>query len=100
MGDLTTTGLKAKLAALAKSPAAAPVRIGDGGGLHLLVKANQAGGGVWVLRYTYGDKRRDMGLGAYPAVGLAEARDAAEDARKLLRAGVDPLGSGLTTRTV
>jgi integrase len=93
MGDLTTTGLKAKLAALAKSPAAAPVRIGDGGGLHLLVKANQAGGGVWVLRYTYGDKRRDMGLGAYPAVGLAEARDAAEDARKLLRAGVDPLAA-------
>ncbi len=93
MADLTTTGLKAKLSALAKRPFTAPVRIGDGGGLHLLVKPGNAAGGAWVLRYTFGGKRRDMGLGAYPTVGLAEARDAAEDARKLLRRGTDPLGA-------
>jgi integrase len=93
MGDLTTTGLKAKLAGLSKSPFTAPVRLGDGGGLHLLVKPGNTAGGAWVLRYTFGGKRRDMGLGAYPAVGLAEAREAAEEARKLLRRGVDPLAA-------
>lgn len=93
MGDLTTTGLKAKLAALAKRPRTAPARIGDGDGLHLLVKPNQAGAGTWVLRYTHAGKRRDMGLGAYPTVGLAEAREAAEEARKLLRGGADPLAA-------
>lgn len=91
MGDLTSVGLKAKLAALGKRPFTAPVRIGDGGGLHLLVKPGNTAGGAWVLRYTFGGKRRDMGLGAFPTVTLAEARDAAEEARKLLRQGVDPL---------
>jgi integrase len=105
MGDLTVIALKAKLAELARTPSPAPVRIGDGGGLHLLVKPGLAarrerrekreGGdvsdGAWVLRYTFGAKRRDMGLGAFPAVGLAEAREAAEEARKLLRRGLDPL---------
>jgi integrase len=107
MADLTTIGLKAKLSALAREPFMAPVRIGAGDGLHLLVKPGlherrerrerRQGGdvsdGAWVLRYTFGGKRRDMGLGAYPAVGLAEARDAADDARRLLRRGVDPLAA-------
>ncbi|MXP63911.1 site-specific integrase [Roseomonas sp. M0104] len=93
MGELTATGLKAKLATLGKSPLQAPVRIGDGSGLHLLVKANQTSGGAWVLRYSYGGKRRDMGLGTYPAVGLADARAAAEEARKLLRSNTDPLAA-------
>ncbi len=105
MGDLTVIGLKARLAELTRQPSAAPVRIGDGKGLHLLVKPGLAerrerrdrreGGdvsdGAWVLRYTFGAKRRDMGLGSYPAVGLAEAREAADEARKLLRQGIDPL---------
>ncbi len=93
MADLTTIGLKAKLSAFAKQPLMAPVRIGDGGGLHLLVKPGNAAGGAWVLRYTFGTKRRDMGLGTYPAVGLAEAREMAEEARRLLRRGVDPLAA-------
>jgi integrase len=93
MGELTNTGLKAKLSALAKRPTTAPVRIGDGAGLHLLVKPGSTTGGAWVLRYTFGGKRRDMGLGSYPAAGLAEARDAAEEARKLLRRDVDPIAA-------
>ena len=93
MADLTTTGLKADLSKLAKEPFTAPVRIGDGGGLHLLIKPGNATSGAWVLRYTFGARRRDMGLGAYPEVGLAEARRAAEEARKLLRGGVDPLAA-------
>jgi len=91
MGDLTSMGLKAKLSALAKQPFTSPTRIGDGGGLHLLVKPGSTSSGAWVLRYTFGGKRRDMGLGAYPAVTLADAREAADEARKLLRRGSDPL---------
>jgi integrase len=90
-GDLTAAGLKSKLTALAKQPLTSPARIGDGAGLHLLVKPGQAGGGAWVLRYPFGGKRRDMGLGTYPAVGLAEARETAETARRLIRRGLDPL---------
>jgi len=50
----------------------------------------------WLFRYRAGDRQREMGLGparigAPSGVTLAEARAAAEAARKLLRAGVDPL---------
>jgi integrase len=45
----------------------------------------------WLLRYALAGKRRDMGLGPYPAVSLAEARQKAQDARKLLAEGQDPV---------
>lgn len=63
--------------------------LGDGGGLRLIV----SGGGAkkWVFRYTRRGKVRQMGLGAYPGVSLAEARRAAADARAMLQAGIDPL---------
>ena len=46
---------------------------------------------AWVLRFVLNDKRRRMGLGSYPAVSLAEARDRARLARSLIRNGVDPI---------
>jgi integrase len=45
----------------------------------------------FVLRYKIGSKSREAGLGAYPSVTLADARDKANEMRKLLKAGVDPL---------
>jgi hypothetical protein len=45
---LTATALKAKLLTLAKQPPTSPVRIGDGKGLHLLIKSNQGATGAWV----------------------------------------------------
>ena len=45
----------------------------------------------FVLRYKVGGKSREAGLGAYPSVSLADARDKANDMRKLLKAGVEPL---------
>lgn len=93
MAALTATALKSKLLALGKQPPASPVRIGDGKGLHLLVKPTQGATGAWVLRYTFAGKRKDMGLGAYPAVSLAEARQAAEEAHALIRSGIDPLNA-------
>ena len=60
----------------------------DGGGLYLQVKR---GGRSWVLRYMIDRRAREMGLGSFPAVSLAEARGAAEQCRRLLRDGVDPI---------
>jgi integrase len=61
----------------------------DGDGLYLRVKS--PGSASWLYRYRTNGKLRDMGLGAYPAVTLAEARDLATDARKLAKTGTDPL---------
>ena len=45
----------------------------------------------WVLRVKVGSKRRDMGLGRYPDVTLAQAREKARDARKAIYKGIDPI---------
>ena len=68
---------------------AKPGRHSDGDGLHLVVSAT--GRKKWVLRYQVASARRDKGLGAYPAVGLKDARDRAMEARKLVARGVDPI---------
>lgn len=64
-------------------------RYGDGNGLWLTVTA--AGGRNWSLRYTRAGKSREMGLGSWPAVSLAEARARALEARKALASGHDPI---------
>lgn len=46
---------------------------------------------VWVLRFSLHGKRRRMGLGSYPAVSLAAAREAGRQAHHLIRAGIDPI---------
>ena len=61
----------------------------DGAGLWL-VKVD-ARHGKWVLRVTVHGRRREMGLGAFPAVSLAEARRSADVAREKLRGGLDPI---------
>ena len=58
-------------------------------GLALQVKTGSARS--WILRLVIGNKRRDMGLGAYPSVSLAHARQKASEARELVRQGVDPI---------
>jgi integrase len=61
----------------------------DGDGLRLVV--GERGGKKWVLRFSLAGKRREMGLGSFPEVGLADARNAAFEARKLVASGVDPI---------
>jgi len=72
-----------------KVASAAPGRHTDGRGLTLLVKPT--GRRTWVLRYQINGRRRDMGLGAWPEVTLAMARDRAIEARRLIAQGCDPL---------
>ena len=62
---------------------------GDGGTLYLAVAPG--GSKSWIQRLTIDGKRRDVGLGGWPLVSLAEAREAAFANRKLARAGGDPL---------
>ena len=45
----------------------------------------------WIFRYQLNDKRREMGLGSYPAVSLADAARAAEALRERLGKGTDPV---------
>lgn len=63
--------------------------VGHIAGLMLYVK--HADSRSWVLRMMVGKKRRHMGLGPYPAVTLAQARERAREARELVRQGIDPI---------
>lgn len=63
--------------------------VGYVAGLALQVKVS--GAKSWVLRCVIGNRRRDMGLGAYPSVSLAQARQKAADTRELIRQGIDPI---------
>jgi integrase len=71
-------------------------RHGDGEALFLIVASS--GSRKWVLRFQLMGKRRDMGLGAYPQVTLAAARQMASEARSLIARGVDPIAARESNR--
>jgi len=79
----------AKLTAIEVKNLKTPGRYGDGQGLYLRVRDDGRKG--WVLRYMINKVSRDMGLGSYPDISLAAARDAAGDARQIIRSGRDPI---------
>jgi integrase len=64
--------------------------VGGVAGLYLYV--NEAGARSWVLRVMVGEKRRHMGLGGFPDVPLAQAREKARKAREEIVQGIDPIG--------
>ena len=66
-----------------------PGKYADGQGLWLVKRTKQAG--RWMLRLSVGGRRREMGLGRWPDVSIAEARERAAKARKTLRGGLDPI---------
>jgi len=61
----------------------------DGAGLWLIQRED--GGAQWVLRVTVHGRRREMGLGGYPSLGLAEARKLAARWRDVAAVGRDPI---------
>lgn len=82
------------MAALNRLPAniAKTAKVGkhcDGAGLWLVKRPD--GGAQWVLRITVHGRRREMGLGALPDVGLAAAREMAERWRAVAASGRDPI---------
>lgn len=69
--------------------AAGPGIYGDGGNLWLRVQPSGARG--WLFRYKIDRRAHNMGLGPYPDVTLAEARELAQQYRRLVRQGIDPI---------
>ena len=65
-----------------------PGRHSDGDGLHLFI--SKAGVKSWVQRITIDGRRRDIGLGGYPTVSLAQARKRAAANREAIGDGRDP----------
>lgn len=63
--------------------------VGGVSGLYLQI--TPAGARSWILRATIGGKRRDMGLGGFPDVSLAQAREKAREARGKIEQGMDPI---------
>ncbi len=64
-------------------------RYSDGGGLYL--KVTPTGTKFWVFMWSKDDRRREMGFGAYPSIGLATAREFAEEYRRQVAVGLDPI---------
>jgi integrase len=72
----------------ALKPAERQYARGCGGGLLLLVTPE--GGKWWRFKYRFGGVQRGYSLGTFPDVSLAEAREKASEARRMLRDGRDP----------
>jgi integrase len=61
----------------------------DGGGLYLQI--TKPGAKTWIFRYAADGRTRDMGLGAFHAVSLSDARTKAAECRNLRSKGIDPI---------
>ena len=51
---------------------------------------NTSGGKLWRFDFSHNGKRKTLSIGKYPTISLVEARQAAENARRLLVSGQDP----------
>lgn len=78
-----------KLSARAVATLSEPGMHGDGDGLYLFV--DKSGAKRWTFLFQWRGKRSELGLGRLSDVSLAEAREAASDARRLVKAGTNPI---------
>lgn len=69
-----------------------------GGVAGLGLNVTQSGSRSWILRYQVAGIRKDKGLGGYPDVTLAQAKELARAARIKLAQGVDPVCDGQAAR--
>lgn len=69
-------------------PGPKPVKLADGGGLHLLM--TPTGGKLWRLKYRIDGKEKQLAIGPYPEISLSEARKRRDEARALIVQGKDP----------
>ena len=65
--------------------------IAVGGVPGLYMQVTPKGGKTWILRVSVGGRPCDIGLGGFPAVTLAQAREKARDARAKIENGIDPV---------
>lgn len=71
-------------------PKEKPYKLFDGGGLFLLVTPKSGGGKWWRFKYRFAGKEKLLSFGTYPETTLAEAREKKREARKAIKAGIDP----------
>ena len=76
------------LAIRAAKPRSKPYRISDEHALY--IEVTPSGSKLWRLKYRFQGKEKRLALGAFPQVGLREAREKRDRARTKLREGVDP----------
>lgn len=69
-----------------------------GGVPGLYMQLLPSGGKTWIVRTLVGTKRRDIGLGGYPEIGLAVARERAREAKGKIRQGIDPVAERKAAR--
>lgn len=81
----------AKLTAKQIENLSEPGYYNDGEVTGLYLQISKAGTKSWVLRYRFGGKTREMGLGGLADKTLAKARDAAREARTMVADGKDPI---------
>ena len=83
---------KAKeLSALAVRRLVRPGRWSVGGVDGLALQVTQSGAQSWVLRFRSGGRQRETGLGSFPSVTLAAAREKARQLRSIVSDGRDPI---------
>ena len=88
-----------KLTARGVAALAQPGKYSDGGSLYLRVDgADNSLRRRWIFRFVLRERTREMGLGGYPEVSLADARKARDVAKKLVQAGQDPIGARVDAR--
>lgn len=68
-----------------------PGRHNVGGATGLYLSITETGARSWILSATVGGKRRFIGLGSYREVSLSAAREAAQEMKRKIREGVDPV---------
>jgi integrase len=89
-----------RLSALKVAKLTEPGYYADGGNLYFRVAPppknrrpdkQVSGARGWIFRFALGGRTRDMGLGGYPDISLAAARDLAKKFRVLVKEGIDPI---------
>ena len=73
------------------------IKLSDGGGLQLWMTPD--GAKRWRLAYRFAGKQRVLAVGVYPKVGLKEAREARDKARRTLSEGADPTQAKRAAKT-
>lgn len=85
-----------RLSAIEVRSAAEPGMLADGKGLYLRI--GPTGAKSWIFRYRHDGRRHDLGLGPFPDISLADARERAYRQRRLRLDGQDPLAVRRTGR--
>ncbi len=87
-----------QLAITAAKAQAKPYRLGDGGGLYLLVEPS--GGKSWRFRYKIRGKENMLSFGVFPIVTLAQARARRDEAKRTIAEGKDPVQKDARTSSL